>query len=79
MNSPGTTSSETASEAKAISVLIAGMNQMSTLRDAVTNRAVTPLQALGAYSAGMRNELRLFLAEADSVTKSPTSRARPSG
>ena len=68
MDSPGTTSSETAAEAKAISVLIAGMNQMSTLRGAVTNQAVTPLQALGGYNAVIQNELRLFLAEADSLT-----------
>ena len=32
------------------------------------NRAVTPLQALGGYSAGIQNELKLFLAEADSLT-----------
>ena len=68
MDSPGTKSSETPDEAKAISVLIAGLNQMPTLRGAVTNRAVTPLQALGGYSAGIQNELKLFLAEADSLT-----------
>ncbi len=68
MNSPGTKGSETPAEAKAINVLIAGMNQMSTLRAAVTNRAVSPLQALGGYNAGIQNELKLFLAEADSLT-----------
>ena len=68
MDSPGTKSSETPDEAKAISVLIAGLNQMPTLRGAVTNRAVSPLQALGGYSAGIQNELKLFLAEADSLT-----------
>ena len=68
MNSPGTTSSETAGEAKAINTLIAGLNQMPTLRGAVTNRVLTPLQALGEYSAGIQNELKLFLAEADSLT-----------
>ena len=68
MDSPGTTSSETADEAKSISVLIAGLNQMSTLRGAVMNRAISPLQALGGYSAGIQNQLKLFLAEADSLT-----------
>ncbi len=73
MNSPGTKSSETAGEAKAISVLIAGLNQMQTLRAAVTNRAVSPLQALGAYTAGIQDELKLFLAEADSLTNATAS------
>ena len=68
MNSPGTKGSETPAEAKAIRFLIAGLNQMQTLRTAVTNRAVSPLQALGGYSAGIQNELKLFLAEADSLT-----------
>ena len=68
MNSPGTKGSQTPAEAKAISVLIGGLNQMQTLRAAVTNRAVSPLQALGGYSAGIQNELKLFLAEADSLT-----------
>src|SRR5271157_2563212 len=68
MDSAGTKSSETPDEAKAINVLIAGMNQMSTLRGAVTSRALSPLQALVGYSAGIQNELKLFLAEADSLT-----------
>ena len=68
MNSPGTKSSETPGEAKGINTLIAGINQLPTLRGAVTNRAVSPLQALGAYSLGIQNELKLFLAEADSLT-----------
>jgi signal transduction histidine kinase len=68
MDSPGTKSSETPDEEKAITVLIAGLNQMQPLRGAVTNRALSPLQALGGYSAGIQNELKLFLAEADSLT-----------
>ncbi len=68
MDSPGTTGSETSAEAQSISTLIAGLSKMSALRGAVTNRAITPLQALEAYSAGIQNELRLFLAEADSLT-----------
>ncbi len=73
MDSPGTKGSETAAEAKAISVLIAGLNQMQTLRGAVTNRAISPLQALGGYTAGIQNELKLFLAEADSLTNATAS------
>jgi signal transduction histidine kinase len=68
MNSPGTKGNQTPAEAKAISTLIAGLNQMPELRGAVTNRALSPLQALGAYSAGIQNELKLLLAEADSLT-----------
>ena len=73
MDSPGTKGSETAGEAKAIGILLAGMNQMSTLRAAVTNRAVSPLQALGGYTAGIQLELKLFLAEADSLTNATAS------
>ena len=68
MGSPGTKGSETAAEAKAISVLIAGLNQLQALRGAVTSQAISPLQALGGYNAGIQNELKLFLAEADSLT-----------
>jgi signal transduction histidine kinase len=68
MNSPGTKGSETPAEAQGISAFIAGLSPMRTLRGAVTNRAISPLQALGAYSAGVQNELKLFLAEADSLT-----------
>ena len=68
MNSAATKSSESAGEAKAINTLIAGIDQMATLRGAVTNRAVSPLQALLGYNAGIQNELKLFLAEADSLT-----------
>ncbi len=68
MNSPGTKGSETPAEAKGISTLLGELSQMSTLRGAVTNRAISPLQALGGYNAGIQNELKLFLAEADSLT-----------
>ena len=68
MSSPGTKSSETADEANAIDTLINGLGQLPALRAGVTSRALTPLQALGGYSAGIQNELKLFLAEADSLT-----------
>ncbi|MGB6579334.1 MAG: nitrate- and nitrite sensing domain-containing protein, partial [Streptosporangiaceae bacterium] len=67
MNSPGTKSSETPEEAKGISTLIAGLNQMPALRGAVAHRALSPLQALGAYSGGIQNELKLFLIQTESV------------
>ena len=68
MNSPGTKSSETADEAKAIDTLITGLGQVPALRAGVTGQALTPLAALGGYSAGIQDELKLFLAEADSLT-----------
>ncbi|MGA7809010.1 nitrate- and nitrite sensing domain-containing protein, partial [Bradyrhizobium sp.] len=68
MSSPGTKSSETADEAKAIDTLISGLGQLPALRAGVTGRALTPLQALGGYSTGIQDELKLFLAEADSLT-----------
>ena len=68
MNSPGTKESETPAEAKGINAVISGLGQMSTLRAGVTHRALSPLQALEGYSAGILNEPRLFLDEADSLT-----------
>ena len=68
MSSPGTQSSETAAEAQAIKATVGGLHQLPTLRGATTNRAMTPLQALGGYNAVILNEPRMFLAEADSLT-----------
>jgi len=68
MDSPGTKNSETGDEAKAIQAIIAGFGQLPKLREGILGRAVTPLEALGAYNAAILNEPRLFLAEADSLT-----------
>jgi signal transduction histidine kinase len=68
MHSPGTTSSATASETQGINAMIAGLSQLPDLRGGVTKRAVTPIQALEAYTAVIENEPKLFLAEADSLT-----------
>jgi len=68
MESPGTTGSETPAEAQGIKAVIAGLSQLPTIRVGVTNRAISPLQALGGYNAVILNEPRLFLAEADSLT-----------
>ena len=68
MNSPGTKGSETADEAQAIEATVGGLHRLPTLRGATTNRAITPLQALGGYNAVILNEPKMFLAEADSLT-----------
>ena len=68
MDSPGTKSSETPAEAQGIAAVIAGLSPMATLRAGVENRALSPLTALQDYSAGILNEPRLFLDEADSLT-----------
>ncbi len=68
MNSPGTTSSETADEAQAIRAITGGLSQLPKLRAATASQAMTPLNALGGYDAVILNEPRLFLAEADSLT-----------
>jgi len=68
LKSPGTKSSETPAEVRGINVVVAGLSRLSTLRGAVANRVITPLQALEDYSAGIQNEPKLFLDEADSLT-----------
>ena len=68
MNSQGTKESETPAEAQGISAVIAGLAPMKNLRAGVQSRAISPLTALQDYSAGILNEPRLFLDEADSLT-----------
>src|SRR5580692_674056 len=68
MESPGTKSSETPAEAQGIAAVIAGLSPMKTLRAGVEGRALSPLAALQDYSAGILNEPRLFLDQADSLT-----------
>ncbi|MGH3231287.1 MAG: sensor histidine kinase, partial [Streptosporangiaceae bacterium] len=68
MNSPGTKESETPAEAQGIAAVISGLSPMKTLRAGVQSRALSPLTALQDYSAGILNEPRLFLDEADSLT-----------
>ena len=67
MNSAGTKNSETPAEAQGIAAVISGLSQLNTLRAGVEHRALSPLQALQDYSAGILNEPRLFLDEANSV------------
>ncbi|MBV9208253.1 MAG: nitrate- and nitrite sensing domain-containing protein [Actinobacteria bacterium] len=68
MNSSGTRNSEDAAEAQGIQTVLAGLDKLPELRAAVVNRLLTPLQALGAYSLGIQDEPKLFLAEADSLS-----------
>jgi signal transduction histidine kinase len=68
MTSPATASSETPSEAQAISAAVSGLSKLDTLRSGVRARAVNPLNALNLYSQGIAAEPKLFLAEASSLT-----------
>jgi signal transduction histidine kinase len=68
MTSPATVSSETPREAAAISTVLAGLSKLKLLQGEVRARAVTPLDALAAYSQGIAAEPALFLAEANSET-----------
>ena len=56
MNSPGTKSSQDAAEADAIKAIVGGLNQLPQIRGGVTNRAITPLVALGGYNGVILNE-----------------------
>jgi signal transduction histidine kinase len=68
MTSPATVSSETPGEAAAIGAVLADLSKLKLLRAAVQARAVSPLDALAAYSQGIGAEPALFLAEANSLT-----------
>jgi signal transduction histidine kinase len=68
MNSQGTTGTENSAGSKDVSSLVSGLNQLPTLRYAVKARALSPLDALGAYSQGITTQIRLFLSQTESVT-----------
>jgi signal transduction histidine kinase len=68
MTSPATVSGETPSEAAAVSAVVGGLGKLQLLRAGVQARALSPLDALAAYSQGLAAEPKLFLAEADSET-----------
>ena len=68
MNSGGTTGTENSAGAKAVSSLVSGLSQLPTLRNAVKARALSPLDALGAYSQGITTQIKLFLIQTESVT-----------
>ena len=79
MSSSATVGSEGGSEAQAIHAVMADLSQLGTLRGAVQHRLVTPLAALEAYSKGIADEPRLFLAEANSVTTDVTGAGQSLG
>jgi signal transduction histidine kinase len=68
MTSPATVSGETPAEAAAVSAVVGDLSKMKLLRSAVQAQALSPLDALAAYSQGLAAEPKLFLAEADSET-----------
>jgi hypothetical protein len=61
MTSKATVSSETPDEARAISAILASLGQLTTLRNGVQARALTPLDALNLYSQGIAAQPKLFL------------------
>ncbi len=52
---------------KAIDGIVAGLSKLPALRDGVKAQALSPLDALGAYSQGLAAEARLFLLQSESV------------
>jgi signal transduction histidine kinase len=67
MNSEGTTGTENSAGASQVKSLVSGLSQLPALRNAVKARALGPLDALGAYSQGVTTQLKLFLAQTESV------------
>ncbi len=76
MTSPGTKSSRRRRSGRHHGI-VTGMNQLPKLRDGVTKRAITPIDAFGFYSSVFGNEVKLFLTQTKSVTND--QQARPSG
>ncbi|HEY3651441.1 MAG TPA: nitrate- and nitrite sensing domain-containing protein [Streptosporangiaceae bacterium] len=67
MTSEATVKTETADAAKIVHGIVTGMNQLPKLRDAVKARAITPIDALGFYSSGFGDQVKLFLTQTVSV------------
>jgi signal transduction histidine kinase len=67
MTSEATVKTETADAAKIVHGIVTGMNQLPKLRDAVKARAITPIDALGFYSSGFGDQVKLFLTQTESV------------
>ena len=67
MTSEDTVKTETASGVREINGIVAGLNKLPELRSAVKARLLSPLDALGFYSQGLGNVIKLFLIEANSV------------
>ena len=67
MTSKATVKTETASGVKSVNDIVTGLNKLPALRGAVKARALSPLDALGFYSQGQGNEIKLFLIQTESV------------
>ena len=67
MTSEATVGTETASGAKTINGIVSGLSKLPDLRNAVKARLLNPLDALGFYSQGMGDEVKLFLTQTESV------------
>jgi signal transduction histidine kinase len=67
MTSQATSTTEDASGAKQVSVMLSGLNQLPALRNAVKARVLTPLDALNFYSQGITANIKLFLVQTESV------------
>ncbi|HYB15329.1 MAG TPA: nitrate- and nitrite sensing domain-containing protein, partial [Streptosporangiaceae bacterium] len=67
MRSQATMGTETAGGVTAINGIVADLSQLTTLRNAVKARILSPLDALAAYSQGLAAETKLFLVQTESV------------
>ncbi len=76
MTSPAVLGSESPSGAEQIQAILGGLKQLPTLRAGVQARALSPLAALGAYSQGMADTIKLFLIQTKSVDP-PTNQLAP--
>src|SRR5579875_2244892 len=76
MTSRAVLGSESPGGAGQIETILSGLKQLPALRSAVRARAISPLDALGAYSRGMADTIDLFLIQTKSVNP-PTSQQPP--
>jgi signal transduction histidine kinase len=76
MTSHAVLGSESPAGAREIETILGGLKQLPALRNAVRARAITPLTALGAYSQGTADTIKLFLIQTKSVDP-PTNQLPP--
>ncbi len=76
MRSHAVLGSESPAGAREIETILGGLKQLPTLRKAIQARAITPLQALGFYSQGPADTIKLFLIQTKSVDP-PTNQLPP--
>ena len=79
MSSSATTGTEGGTEAQAISKVMSDLSKLGVLRGLVQHVQLTPLAALTAYTNGIADGPRLFLAEANSVSTDVTGADQPIG